>query len=70
MIRGTSIKLQREQKKNTNKKGQTERNKNNKIHMSEKDRRRALDRVREFGIVPAASHPIPSPDRISCNFDD
>ena len=32
-----------------------------KIHMPEKDRRRALDR--EFGIIPAASHPIPSPDR-------
>ena len=38
---------------------QKERNNNTK-HMSEKDKR-ALDR--EFGIVPAASHPIPSPDR-------
>ena len=33
----------------------------NTKHMPEKDRRRALDR--DFGIVPAARHLIPSPDR-------
>ena len=62
-IRGTSTKLQREHKRKRNEtkqKRQKEKN-NNKIHMPEKDRRRAFDR--EFGIMPAASHPIPSPDR-------
>ena len=44
-IRGTSTKLQREQKtqQKTQQKRQKERN-NNKIPMPEKDRRRALDR--------------------------
>ena len=31
-------------------------NRNNKIPRSEKDKRGAFDREREFGIVPAASH--------------
>ena len=50
-------------KTQTHKKRQRERNRNNGIHMPEKDRRGAFDKEREFGIVPAASHPIPSPAR-------
>ena len=53
--RGTSIKLQREHEKKKKKK----RNNHTK-HIPAKYRRRALDRE---SLVPAASHPIPSPDR-------
>ena len=60
-IRGTSTKLQWEQRKRQTHKRQRDRYRNNKIHRSEKDKRAAFDR--EFGIVPAASHPIPSPAR-------
>ena len=43
-IRGTSTKLQREQRKAQTHKRQRDRNRNNKIHRPEKDKRAAFDR--------------------------
>ena len=53
----------KEKHKHTKKNDKEKGNRNNKIPRSEKDNRGAFNREREFGIVPAASHPIPSPAR-------
>ena len=65
-VRGTSTKLQRQQNKylvqqKQNKKRQKERN-NNKIHMPEKDRRRAVDRE---SLVKCQPRAIRYPPRIA-----
>ena len=60
-VRGTSTKPQRVHENKTKQKRQKERNNNTK-HMPKKiEEGHSIERV---GIVPAASHPLPSPD---CN---
>ena len=61
--RGTSKKLQREHENKTKNKNRNKERSNITKHMTEKDRIRALLDRESLVLVPAASHPIPSPDR-------
>ena len=58
-IRGTSTKLQWEQRKTQTHKRQRERNMNNKIHRSEKDKRAAFDRESLAWCRPRAIRYLP-----------